>query len=1000
MDNFENIYRVDLATGKPAEVSLKPMFYGDALANRVGARVYKNGAAVSLVGSCAGEAILSTGGTVALTGTISDGMAYVDLPAACYAVQGKIEIFVNWTSGSKTVTLVHGFGNVRLTDTGTVIDPGTVIDSVSDLIDAIDEAVSSIPSEYSDLLATIAPDYDDLTFPVAAGDQCWYSGTLYRAKADILSSETWTAAHWEASPAIVEQNTALQNGVEDTHSCIAASNAALGRNGMDIPWEKHAYIHATTGAVKKTSNDVSVTGLIQIPYGAKAVITSTASTVRYATYDKNGSLISVYTDAFGINIVISSADAAFFRLQYSGVTDSALATAQITFEYADGLARISDLEGKTGFSSEYATKTGNPISVDNAAKSALSSLEYSGSASGEIIDLCGKNMFHFQHKSNLGLTTNAVTFHFNMETQVISIDSEGASADAISASSSFDGGCTTLDGVTAYHNFHFRMKADTPVTITPNYSYDPYYDDKVQLQLAWAENGAVKLLAVGYEGATIVAHAGVEYGIRVRVSEGFSGSVTLKPQVEIGSDSTEYEQYSGAECLLDAGAGSANAFSLTQKNRLVTKLASDKITVNWLYALNAVRIIAEAPASNTIVYHPDYDGTVNSASVNYIFKFTPGNVPVSVSGVPEELVGLVIIQIVDGTNITNIRTADPYLFVADANTEYGYRVYVKAGSSFDYTIKPVIATGAEALKQFGSHHPVTTIYTDKNAVLTVKYATATKNEKTADAGRISEGVNILTAGKIIHPFEKLKKFPPVVTFIDDDTTSPTLVERFHDIFAAEGVVGNYAVEMRNVQNYSETMPEMLLGYEEEGFGMLYHCWKQDGDADRYWESGNPAYDEDLIRENFYRGLRAYRQMGFHSDKYWVTPYGVNDEFIRSLAKEADMECLLSCPTGTYACNAIMNLGSNVSRWNMPRWIFLSNSDNDYQGKALIDGCAETNGWLCIVTHVNSWPAGSVETNTQRLTGLIQYAKAAGCEIWNFNRAFKTFKPLLMLNELF
>lgn len=45
--------------------------------------------------------------------------------------------------------------------------------------------------------AATAPNFDDLTFPVKAGQLCWYSGVLYKAKSDIATSESWTEAHWE-----------------------------------------------------------------------------------------------------------------------------------------------------------------------------------------------------------------------------------------------------------------------------------------------------------------------------------------------------------------------------------------------------------------------------------------------------------------------------------------------------------------------------------------------------------------------------------------------------------------------------------------------------------------------------------------------------------------------------------------------------------------------------------------------------------------------------------
>ena len=42
----------------------------------------------------------------------------------------------------------------------------------------------------------ITKDYADLTFPVAAGTQCFHDGKLYEANQAISTSEEWTAAHW------------------------------------------------------------------------------------------------------------------------------------------------------------------------------------------------------------------------------------------------------------------------------------------------------------------------------------------------------------------------------------------------------------------------------------------------------------------------------------------------------------------------------------------------------------------------------------------------------------------------------------------------------------------------------------------------------------------------------------------------------------------------------------------------------------------------------------
>lgn len=44
--------------------------------------------------------------------------------------------------------------------------------------------------------AMMAPQYNDLTFPVPAGQHCIYEGKLYVAAQGIQTSEVWTAAHW------------------------------------------------------------------------------------------------------------------------------------------------------------------------------------------------------------------------------------------------------------------------------------------------------------------------------------------------------------------------------------------------------------------------------------------------------------------------------------------------------------------------------------------------------------------------------------------------------------------------------------------------------------------------------------------------------------------------------------------------------------------------------------------------------------------------------------
>lgn len=771
-------------------------------------------------------------------------------------------------------------------------------------------------------------------------------------------------------------------------------------------WDKNKAIDQNDGSIIYSSTS-SVSKMIRIPENATLCIDTSSTNIRYNTYDKDQALISTEIGVFGINVRIPYTEAYFVRIQIVSIDDTALANLRFYFEYDKELARKSDVNGcisknVNNYSSEYGLATGNPVNIKNAAKEALSDISFSNTNIGEIMTICGRNLFHFQHKATT-FTYHGVTFGYNHTTNIYSISSTtGATANTPSATNDPDfDGCITLDGLTAYHNFHFRFKTDTLITITPNCSEPQYYDSKLQMSLVWNNQGALGDCRIGFEGLTILAKAGITYGLRVVVYEGWTGSVTLSPQVEIGGVSSAFENYNGAEFEITSNAGNANIFNMPETARRIYQ-PNTNTRFYYNYLTQTVEVEANGHTATTLVTNPNYNSeTINSNSYYHLAKFRGDGQPICIEGVPDGLEGLIAFVVSDGTsNIVVVRNNNPSIFISENNKEYAFRMSITAGAKFHHTFKPIIATGLEAVKLFGSKFPITNIYSNGGAAFTVNYTKELRDNNLVKAVNICKGVDKLTAGKIENALSKLSNVGGTICFIDDDTTSPTFVQRYHDILAGENIVGNYAVETRNLNNYASTLPDLLKSYEQEGFGMLYHCYKQDGDADRYWESGNAAYDETLIRENMYRGLREIAGYGFNNYKYWVTPYGVDDKFIQALAKETGMKCLLSCPTATYSCNSTITLGSNVSRWNMPRMLFSSTSDtNDKNIKSAIDGVATSGGLLIIVTHVNSW-GDNIDTNTARLQSIIRYAQSAGCNIVNFPNAYHTYEPLLMLNELF
>ena len=233
MAQFVNIYPCDLRKG-PVETSLKHMYLGDVEANRVGVNVTDGGEAVALSGTCSGTAILCNGGTVALTGVISGNQAYIDMPAAVYTVEGPVEIYLAVTTSGVTTTLLHGHGNAVRTDSGIVIDPGTIIPSVAALISDIDDAVASIPADYSDLLGTIAPDFSSST-AYTAGQYVWYSGTLYRFTSDH------TAGSWTGTDAIAAE---IGEDVADLKGAISGNQVEV-----ELLSENGYYIATNTGSI-------------------------------------------------------------------------------------------------------------------------------------------------------------------------------------------------------------------------------------------------------------------------------------------------------------------------------------------------------------------------------------------------------------------------------------------------------------------------------------------------------------------------------------------------------------------------------------------------------------------------------------------------------------------------------------------------------------------------------------------------------------------------------
>ena len=187
--------------------------------------------AVSLSGTVAGVFMRPDGTDVALTGTASDGVVSVILSDACYAVAGRFWLTIFVTADSKKTCVYACIGTVAQTSYGAVA--GDTPQDVVDLINAINAAIASIPADYTDLMAAVAPTYSN-TALYSVGSYVWYDGDLYRCNTAITTAESWTAAHWTAA--------VLGDDVADLKSSITTIESVLnnGDNLTIIPFFTNA----------------------------------------------------------------------------------------------------------------------------------------------------------------------------------------------------------------------------------------------------------------------------------------------------------------------------------------------------------------------------------------------------------------------------------------------------------------------------------------------------------------------------------------------------------------------------------------------------------------------------------------------------------------------------------------------------------------------------------------------------------------------------------------
>lgn len=127
---FETWLKNDLK--KPVSVKQLSgnLFSADNGGNLIGVEVTDDGSPASLSGSVYGYVIRADGATVVVQGSLSSNKASITLPTSCYAVVGQISIVIK--VGTTTVGACVGY--VYRSTTDTIVDPGSVVPSIAELL--------------------------------------------------------------------------------------------------------------------------------------------------------------------------------------------------------------------------------------------------------------------------------------------------------------------------------------------------------------------------------------------------------------------------------------------------------------------------------------------------------------------------------------------------------------------------------------------------------------------------------------------------------------------------------------------------------------------------------------------------------------------------------------------------------------------------------------------------------------------------------------------------
>lgn len=215
----------------------------DNLSNEISVELLDNGEAATVSGSVVCKAIRADGGTVTFNGTLTGNTVSAILPAAAMAVTGRVGVLLQLVTGEVKTTVLKAVFTSDVGTTDTIIDPGSVVPDISDLLAMLDQMAEAIEdAEEATANANNAVEYvaPTETSPAAAahavGENLIYNGALYEVTAAIAVGDTLTVGtNIAAVPAGLGGEVAdLKSAKVNTNQGVAQAGKALvvGQDGL------------------------------------------------------------------------------------------------------------------------------------------------------------------------------------------------------------------------------------------------------------------------------------------------------------------------------------------------------------------------------------------------------------------------------------------------------------------------------------------------------------------------------------------------------------------------------------------------------------------------------------------------------------------------------------------------------------------------------------------------------------------------------------------------